>query len=46
MTPIILVTYATCTGSTVDVAEAIGQTLAKSGVQVEVLPMREVKKLA
>ncbi len=39
MTEKILVTYATCTGSTVGVAEAIGKTLAESGLEVEVLPM-------
>jgi menaquinone-dependent protoporphyrinogen oxidase len=48
----ILVTYATCTGSTIGVAEAIGKTLADGGVgenhrlQVDVLPMQEVKDLA
>jgi menaquinone-dependent protoporphyrinogen oxidase len=42
----ILVTYATCTGSTVGVAEAIGKSLAEGGAQVDVLPMREVKDLA
>jgi menaquinone-dependent protoporphyrinogen oxidase len=41
----ILVTYATCTGSTVGVAEAIGKTLSAGGAQVDVLPMREVKDL-
>jgi menaquinone-dependent protoporphyrinogen oxidase len=41
----ILVTYATCTGSTVGVAEAIGNTLAESGAQVEVRPMQEVTDL-
>ena len=41
----ILVTYATCTGSTVGVAEAIGKTLSASGLTVDVLPMREVKDL-
>jgi menaquinone-dependent protoporphyrinogen oxidase len=41
----ILVTYATCTGSTVGVAEAIGRTLSAGGAQVDVLPMREVKDL-
>jgi menaquinone-dependent protoporphyrinogen oxidase len=46
MTDKILVTYATCTGSTVGVAEAIGKSLAKGGVQVEVLPMLEVRDLA
>jgi menaquinone-dependent protoporphyrinogen oxidase len=42
----ILVTYATCTGSTVGVAEAIGKTLSEGGAQVEVLPMREVTDLS
>jgi menaquinone-dependent protoporphyrinogen oxidase len=41
----ILVTYATCTGSTVGVAEAIGKTLSEGGAQVDVLPMKEVKDL-
>ena len=36
----ILVTYASRTGSTVGVAEAIGKTLAESGLQVDVRPMR------
>ncbi len=42
----ILVTYATCTGFTVGVAEAIGKTLAENGAQVDILPMREVKDLS
>ncbi|CAG0993663.1 menaquinone-dependent protoporphyrinogen oxidase [Anaerolineales bacterium] len=41
----ILVTYATCTGSTVGVAEAIGKTLSEGGLTVDVLPMNEVKDL-
>jgi menaquinone-dependent protoporphyrinogen oxidase len=41
----ILVTYATCTGSTVGVAEAIGKTLTEGGAQVDVLSMKEVKDL-
>jgi menaquinone-dependent protoporphyrinogen oxidase len=41
----ILVTYATCTGSTVSVAEAIGKSLAEGGALVEVLPMNVVKDL-
>jgi len=41
----ILVTYATCTGSTVGVAEAIGKTLSEGGLIVDVLPMKEVKDL-
>ncbi len=45
MSNTILVTYASRTGSTVGVAEAIGQTLAESGVQVEVRPMQDVADL-
>jgi menaquinone-dependent protoporphyrinogen oxidase len=42
----ILVTYATCTGSTAGVAEAIGRTLTEKGVQVDVLPMQDVRDLS
>lgn len=42
----ILVTYASCTGSTAGVAEAIGKTLAQSGAQVDVLPMKDVKDVS
>ncbi len=42
----ILVAYATFAGSTVDVARAVGEEIAKSGVQVDVLPLSEVKGLA
>ena len=45
MTNKILVTYATCTGSTVGVAEAIGKSLTEGGAQVDVLPMQAVKDL-
>lgn len=41
----ILVTYATRTGSTAGIAEAIGQTLAADGTQVDVRPMTEVSDL-
>jgi menaquinone-dependent protoporphyrinogen oxidase len=41
----ILVTYATCTGFTVGVAEAIGKSLMDGGAQVDVLPMQAVKEL-
>jgi menaquinone-dependent protoporphyrinogen oxidase len=41
----ILVAYASRAGSTSGVAEAIGKTLAESGVQVEVHPMKDVKGL-
>jgi menaquinone-dependent protoporphyrinogen oxidase len=42
----ILVTYATCTGSIIGVAEAIGKTLSDGGALVDVLPMQEVKDLS
>jgi menaquinone-dependent protoporphyrinogen oxidase len=42
----ILVTYASRTGSTIGVAEAIGKTLAEGGAQVDVLPMQEVRELS
>jgi menaquinone-dependent protoporphyrinogen oxidase len=42
----ILVTYASRTGSTAEVAEAIGKTLGASGAQVDVVPMKDVKDLA
>lgn len=45
MSKTILVTYATCTGSTVGVAEAIGKTLAERGAVVDVKPMRAVTDL-
>ena len=42
----ILVTYASRTGSTAEVAEAIGKTLAEGGALVDVIPMNAVKDLA
>jgi menaquinone-dependent protoporphyrinogen oxidase len=42
----ILVTYASRTGWTVGVAEAIGKNLAENGMEVDVLPMRDVKDLS
>jgi menaquinone-dependent protoporphyrinogen oxidase len=42
----ILVTYSTFSGSTADVARAVGEEIAKSGLQVDVLPLGEVKSLA
>ena len=41
----ILVAYASRTGSTAGVAQAIGQVLVESGAQVDVLPMQEVTDL-
>lgn len=41
-----LVTYASNTGWTMGVAEAIGKTLAENGAKVDVLPMRDVKDLS
>ena len=42
----ILITYASRSGSTAEIAEAIGKTLSQRGAQVEVLPMQEVKDLS
>lgn len=42
----ILVTYTSHTGWTIGVAEAIGKTLAENRMEVEVLPMRDVKDLS
>jgi len=42
----VLVTYASRAGSTKEVAEAIGKTLAEGGLQVDVLPMDMVKDLS
>lgn len=42
----ILVTYASRTGSTAGVAEAIGKTLTDSGAQVDVIPMQDVEDLS
>jgi menaquinone-dependent protoporphyrinogen oxidase len=42
----ILVTYASRTGSTAGVAEAIGNTLSAGGAQVDVLPMSDVTDLS
>ena len=42
----ILVTYASRTGTTAEVAAAICRILSESGAQVNILPMQEVKDLA
>ena len=41
----ILVAYATMAGSTVEVARAVGEEIARSDAQVDVLPLGEVKGL-
>lgn len=41
----ILVAYATMAGSTVEVAQAVGEEIAKSGTQVDILPISEIKDL-
>jgi menaquinone-dependent protoporphyrinogen oxidase len=38
----ILVGYATSTGSTAEIAQAVGEEISKSGVQVDVLPLGDV----
>jgi menaquinone-dependent protoporphyrinogen oxidase len=41
-----LITYASRTGSTAGVAEAISRTLSEYGIKTEVLPVHEVKDLS
>ena len=41
----ILITYATMSGSTAQVAQAVGEEIARSGLQVEILPIHQVKDL-
>lgn len=41
----ILVTYATMAGSTIEVAEAVGEEITKSGAPVDILPISEVKDI-
>lgn len=41
----ILVAYATMAGSTVEVAQAVGEEITKSGYQVDILPISEIKDL-
>jgi menaquinone-dependent protoporphyrinogen oxidase len=41
----ILVAYATLAGSTVEVAQAVSEEIAKSGYKVDILPISEVKDL-
>ena len=42
----ILVAYATMAGSTVEVAQAVGEEIGKSGFQVDVLPISEIEDLS
>lgn len=42
----ILITYASCTGFTVGVAEAIYQNLIDSGILAELSPMKDVKDIS
>lgn len=42
----VLVTYASRTGSTAEVAAAIGKALSESGAQVDVRPMQDVNDIA
>jgi len=44
--PKILVTYASRSGSTKEIAEFIGENLTQTGAQVDVLPMSEVRDLS
>jgi menaquinone-dependent protoporphyrinogen oxidase len=46
MTNKILVTYATMTGSTKGISEAIAKTLMELGANVDVIPMKEVKDIS
>lgn len=41
----ILVAYATMAGSTAEVAQAVGEELTRGGLQVDVLPLDEIKDL-
>jgi menaquinone-dependent protoporphyrinogen IX oxidase len=41
----ILVAYATMAGSTAEVAQAVGEEIAKSGLQVDIQPISEIKDL-
>ena len=46
MTEKILVAYASRTGATKEIAEAIGKTLADGGADVEIRSMTEIKDLS
>jgi menaquinone-dependent protoporphyrinogen oxidase len=42
----VLITYATKLGSTTEVARAIGETISKKGIAVDVLPIKDVAELS
>lgn len=42
----ILVTYASRAGSTAEIAETVSKTLSQDGVQIELLPMQDVKNIS
>jgi menaquinone-dependent protoporphyrinogen oxidase len=42
----VLVTYASMAGSTAEVAQAVAEEIARSGYQVDLLPLAEVENLA
>lgn len=42
----ILVTYASRAGSTAEIAKAISKTLSQNGMQVDILPMQDVRELS
>jgi menaquinone-dependent protoporphyrinogen oxidase len=46
MNETILVTYASCTGSTAEIAESIRNTLSQKGAHVELLRVQDVKDLS
>jgi menaquinone-dependent protoporphyrinogen oxidase len=41
----VLVTYATMTGSTTEVAQTVGEEIAKSGLEVDIIPLTEIRSL-
>ena len=41
----ILVAYATMAGSTAEVAQIVGEELGQCGIQVDVLPLSEIKDI-
>ena len=41
----ILITFATMAGSTAEVAQAVGEEIAKSGLKVDIRPLNEIRSL-